>query len=362
MEGRMKFTKLLLLFISMILFSPMHSVWAADKTASPVCTYIVDAYNKHREKDIFISLNKPVDIYNNGNPVEVELIFEGNHGGFSLGADKDPDGRPAYAKGYDAGGLWKLDDIHIVFFKGRYFVVAEQDEGPIDVTDLSKGDVCRFRWIWTASIEEDHDHKLCERVAKEERFSKIDFSVPSSEAIPDQKTHDDKIAVLDYGEMLLGHVAFVNLDNSGNRISVGELTKMLPGGIENIWLTLLKDGEVSSDNQNLDLLKLQNDFMENDWGASVFPVHIDSNNYIEADHPDHYNQLTPSRELWRLLDNKVETICRISETVRYEPAPAYYDMAPREGAIELFTLSVGETNRLLEEEKEKALEQEDTSK
>ena len=337
---------LVLGFVFFAVSRPCHATDVGSGSVPDVCSYVADAYSDGKQDTIFASLNHPIDIFNDGKPVSIDVgSGEGSEAAQWL-----------EQSGHDIYGPDIIEDgIKVLSYRHRTYILEVDfaDAGPVALTSLGDHRIhCRFRWNWSAKIQQGTYRNLCKKAFAGERFPVIPIfggkglvpirprsdsflleiaeeegaetlgkagPVALDQAQPDNSiSAHSQIGIPNYGYVEFNRAAFVDIANDGDPRSVGWLTIDRFGECINDFVTLLDKEKMSVEALNRSLMNTQTEFIKSECRSHVFPVRFGDKNFIEADHHWQLNQSSPSRSFFQLSRDKVHLVCRIAETVTYE--------------------------------------------
>ena len=336
---------LMLGFIFLAVSRPCHATDVGSGSVPEVCSYVADAYNSGKQDKIFANLHHPIDIFNTGKPVSIDV---GSGEGSEATQWLEQSGRDIYEPDI------MEDGIEVLSYRHRTYILEIDwaDAGPVVLTSLGDHRIhCRFRWNWSAKIQQATHRDLCNKALAGEQVPVIPVfggkgvvpirpgsdsflleiaeeegaktpgkagPVALDQAQPDNSiSAHSQIKIPNYPYVEFNRAAFVDIANDGDPRSVGWLTIDRFGECINGFVTLLDKGKMSIDALNRSLMNAQTEFIKSECRAHVFPVRFGDGNFVEADHHWQLNQTSPSRSFFQLSHDKAHLVRRIAETVTY---------------------------------------------
>jgi len=151
-----------------------------DAASNGVCSYVAAAYNRGQQGKLW-GYPDPVDIAGDGKLRHVYIIEQGTAHVSSIIASTTTlsPAEHEVASGSEVnfyssiGKDMALETVPRVFgFRGAYYVVYEEDGGPLDVVKPDSGELCQFKRHFSRLLTEDHAATLCKAVRAGTSFKK----------------------------------------------------------------------------------------------------------------------------------------------------------------------------------------------
>jgi hypothetical protein len=305
-----------------------------------VCSYVAAFYNQGREQELFYDLRgwhrqdvwstpKPIDLVGDGKLRYVYTFTQGtSHSPVIIATKKRMSLEEAQwlvvdnsEVDFGAQDLGWLAEPHVFPFKGSYYVVYEEDDGPSAVVKPDGPVTCRFKRSFTPLLVENHAPAICKKAAAGTRF----------EQVPRMKwpNHGPKIESeqlvephIDTASVELIEFSDVKLDPTGPPARLGyfEIASGAGRGCDASGLAFLNGDALEKSTRSTALMNAQAQ-MNYCAGSKAFLVQADGEVLIEIDAGQAVHQTTLPRLLLRLRPDKIETACRVEQRPSYLVGP-----------------------------------------
>lgn len=313
----------------------------ASVSEPDVCRYVADFYMHGQQAQIGATLDRPIDIYNDGHPIPIALTSSGSLGVASIKAIGNDGDDESNKDIYPIDRLEELTNgINVIPFKGRNYIIETDRHGggPVSLADLSpQASPCyNFIWNWSPVIEVNRDAEICSSAATKRDFAEVPVDVYDPKLADGEATSRAQAAgeadiefgsaidVPEFGAMDFHGDQELDVTNADRLMAIGYFYEQRPGACDpNAIVSLLDHGRISTTKLNRELLHAEATFIkEVGWecGASISPIIFKGRVYIQADHASLRNQSVPSRSIFQLSGDHVELLCKIRQKVSYTPA------------------------------------------
>jgi hypothetical protein len=314
-------------------FQALH---ATGSISENVCSYVAAFYDRGRQEEMW-GYPDPVDIAGDGKLRHVYIFEQGTaHVPIIFASTKAVPEEQRVMEGLDGGdevnfertvdqssaeeyGSWPA--IHVLPFRDGYYLVYQEDGGPVAVVKPNAGTVCRFKRNFTPVLVEDHASAICKEAFAGRAFAKLPREKLSGGA-PHVPANDLNIGAFDNSQIDFEQYSDVKLDPVGEPARLGyfEIASGAgPGCSENGVAFLAGNGLEKSPRANA-LMEAQGQMLKC-GGSSAFPVRANGESLIEIDEGSATQRTTPPRTLLRLRGDKFETVCRVDQRPTYIPQP-----------------------------------------
>jgi hypothetical protein len=266
-----------------------------------VCDYVAAFYSRGRQAEMF-GLPDPVDIAGNGRMLHVYVEYLRVAGGLLriVASDKEPDPFGALPRtsvvgfgGADQDKMW-FGGIHVIPFRKTYYVVYELDDGPYAVVKPNAGRVCTFHRKVEASLTVNRLPDACQRLLSGRPFDPV---LPATAN---------------------GPVDVTLVDGSAARFG-REKTVPSDGGCEGERIALIAGNTFywSPRGRALDDAQSQVPYYCRASASSL--VKVGSEVMMQTNRGAAYEQPRAPYALFRILKDRIEEMCRVSDVVHYIP-------------------------------------------
>ncbi len=314
-------------------FQALH---AAGSVSENVCSYVAAFYNRGRQKEMW-GYPDPVDIAGDGKLRHVYIFYQGTaHVPVIFASTKAvpeedqlvqalaEDAEVNFNRTVDqsiAEEYGSRPEIHVLPFRDGYYLVDQEDGGPVAVVKPNAGTVCRFKRNFTPMLVEDHAPAICKEAFAGHAFEKLPREKLSGGA-PRVAANDLDIGTFDNSQLDFEQYSDVKLDPLGGPARLGyfEIASGAgPGCSKNGVAFLAGNGLEKSPRANA-LMEAQGQMLKC-GGSSAFPVRVNGESLIEIDEGSAIQRTTPPRTLLRLRGDRFETVCRVEQQPTYVPLP-----------------------------------------
>jgi hypothetical protein len=312
-------------------FQALH---AAGSVSENVCSYVAAFYNRGRQEEMW-GYPDPVDIAGDGKlrhvyifdqgtahiPVifastkavpEEERVVEGLSGGDEVDFSRTVDQSSA-----EEYGSWP--EFHVLPFRDGYYLVYQEDGGPVAVVKPNAGTVCKFNRSFKPTLVEDHSPAICKDAASDRAFDKI-RAQPLSDKIP--PTDAQSLNLPGTGTPDFQRYSDVKLDPMGTpgRIGYFEYNSSSGPGCDASGVAFLNGQDLEKSARAKALIEAQVQTMDC-RGSAAFLVQANGENLLELDGGRALQRATAPRTLLRLRGDRFETVCRVEQRPTYVPLP-----------------------------------------
>ncbi len=287
----------------------------AVKSAASVCDYVADAFNNDGQN--FIRTGKGA------------AIVDGERKTFSVGYARSScsnpyirvdglhefDDGPAAYQADDVDG-YNADEILIVPFRNKSYVLGVIDKGPSQIVEPGRGTICTFRRSFTARLAENLSAPLCGAflagtLEQRVKWRKLDAKTMQQETV-------DAITGRDFASF--DGDAEVTFESPGQVRRIGHFGIFSGAGCgcDHSGVSLIEGSSMIKGEPNSSLLELQSKW----WicgGADAAILAANGRNYVELTSGRAYQREKPEKALLRLSKGKFEPMCRIRQVPRYTP-------------------------------------------
>jgi hypothetical protein len=316
-------------------FQALHATPSVNES---VCSYVAAFYNFGRQPEMW-GYPDPVDIAGDGKLRHVYLLDEGTaHVPVifastkaipdevrSLEAYKEPPevdfSLTKDQSGVDDSSAWH-DELHVLPFKEGYYVVYQDDDGPVAVVKPNAGTACQFKRNFTPVLAENRAPVICARASAGSKFDKL----------PRKKAPDPIVSVIASEELGLSgidnsHADFeaysdVKLDPLGAPARLGyfDVDSGAGRGCGESGIAFLGGQGLEKSSRSRAWIEKQAQMLKC-HGATAFPVQVNGEFLIEVDDGDAIQRAQPPRSLLRLRGDQFDIVCRVEQRPTYISEP-----------------------------------------
>jgi hypothetical protein len=310
-----------------------HELHATQSVNENICSYVAAFYNHGRQAEMW-GYPDPVDIAGDGKLRHIYIFDQGTahipvifastkavaeEDRFMESFNEPPEvdfSRTRDLSTADEYGNWL--ELHILPFRDGYYLVEQEDNGPVVVVKPNAGTVCRFKRNFTPVLADDHAPGLCKAVIAEKTFDRIpNHPLPNGDI-----EVDDTMELPGAGIPRFKRYSDVKLDPKGAPGRIGYYDYEWSGGpgCDSYGVGFL-DGLGLEISARAKALNMALSHMTDCHGSSAFLVTVNGENLIEWNGGHALQRTAPPRTLLRLKGDKVETICRVEQRPTYIPEP-----------------------------------------
>jgi hypothetical protein len=311
-------------------FQALHAIGAVGPN---VCSYVAAFYNHGRQEEMW-GYPDPVDIAGDGKLRHVYIFEQGtahlpvifastnaipeeNKLNEALAGDEVDFERtvdPSSAEDYGS-----RPELHVLPFGDGYYLVHQEDGGPVAVVKPNAGTVCRFKRSFTPVLVEDHAPAICKEAATGKAFRKIPDQTLSNKETPTIEALD-RLHLPGTGSPDFQRYSDVKLDPMGapGRIGYYEYNSDSGPGCDSNGVAFLNGQAFEKSARAKALIEAQVQTMDC-RGSTAFLVHANGENLVELDGGRVLQRTTPPRTLLRLRGDRFETVCRVEQRATYIP-------------------------------------------
>ena len=295
----------------------------ARSSATDVCEYIAKGFSSGGGNLISAKTGRTLQDgrlvsfysgYDSGSCAGSVVRLQGEENTDDEHEELQPDGAP----GNEVGP----QDIRIVPFRGKSYILSVVDSGPYDVVEPYKGHICEFSRTFTPTLVGNSSPQICNAFLDETNLKELPWSSDGVDRIPPARVGYPGIVP---NQGVFDGVAVADLAGSGTRVELGHYTSTWTGGCgcAERGVAILKGGTMDGSDFNRTLLNLQNYPSDLGWpscGGESSLVQLNGRAYIEQvsgaylldGHPE-------ARALIGLVRGKFERICRLEQVPSYRP-------------------------------------------
>jgi hypothetical protein len=312
-------------------FQALHTTPSVNEN---VCSYVAAFYNHGRQVEIW-GYPDPVDIAGDGKLRHVYIFDEGTAHipviiastkpvaeesrvteSFKEPPEVDFRGTKGQSTDEEYSG-WT--ELHVLPFKDAYYLVEQEDGGPVVVVKPNAGAICRFKRTFTPVLAEDHAPEICQDAFSGKAFQKIpDAPLPNGEIVP----ADDNLHLPGADMPHFQRYTDMKLDPQGGPGRIGYYEYAWGGGAGcDAYGVAFLQGQNVEESARAEALNEALSRMADCRGSKAFLVAANGENLIEWDGGSALQRTAPPRTLLRLKGDKVETVCRVEQRPTYITEP-----------------------------------------
>jgi hypothetical protein len=310
--------------------SEFQALHTAPSVNENVCSYVAAFYNQGRQVEIW-GYPDPVDIAGDGKLRHVYIFDEGTaHIPVIIASTKpvaeadrvtESEKEPPEVDFRRTRGQSSDDEysgwteLHVLPFKDGYYLVEQQDGGPIVVIKPNAGAVCQFKRTFTPVLAEDHAPEICKEAFSGKAFQRIpDAPLPNGEIIP----ADDNLHLPGADMPHFQRYTDMKLDPQGAPGRIGYYAYEWGGGAGcDAYGVAFLQGQNVEESARAEALNDALSRLADCRGSKAFLVAVNGENLIEWDGGSALQRTAPPRTLLRLKGDKVETVCRVEQRPTY---------------------------------------------
>ena len=314
-------------------FQALHSIGSVSEN---VCSYVAAFYNRGRQEEMW-GYPDPVDIAGDGKLRHVYIFYQGTAhvpGIFAstkavpeeervmegLSGDDEVDfARTVDQSSAEENGRWS--EFHVLPFRDGYYLVYQEDGGPVAVVKPNAGTGCKFKRSFKPVLVEDHAPAICKEAFAGRAFAKLPREKLSG-AAPHVPANDLNIGAFDNSQIDFEQYSDVKLDPLGEPARLGyfEIASGAGPGCSENGIAFLAGNRLEKSPRADALMETQSQMLKC-GGSSAFPVSANGESLIEIDEGSAIQRTYPPRTLLRLRGDKFETVCRVDQRPTYIPQP-----------------------------------------
>jgi hypothetical protein len=302
-------------------------LYANPTVSRDVCAYVAAFYTRGRQVELW-GYPDPVDLTGDGTLRHVYIFDEGTaHIPVILSSTKEiPEQDRLVASFNDDevdfsrtdrsqsdNGSWP--ELHMMPFRNGYYLVYQEDGGPVAVVKPNGGTVCRFTRKFTPALTENRAPAICRALVEGKLFDRIpDRPLPSEDiGIDDQSGLPNRGGVPHFKRY-----SDVRLDPRGppGRIGSYEFASGAGAGCDVDGIAFL-DGNRLEKSRRAEALTEAQERLNDCRGSTVSLVRAHGEKLIEWTGGRALQRAVPPRALLRLIGEKIELLCRMEQRAIY---------------------------------------------
>jgi len=315
-------------------------LYADPFVGNNVCSYVAAFYTRGRQAELW-GYPDPVDLAGNGRLWHVYIFDQGTaHIPAIVSSARALSEGELLTESLDKGGVnfdrtdpapsesGSWPELHMLPFRDGYYLVYQEDGGPVAVVKPNAGTVCRFKRSFTPVLTENRAPAICREVVDGKPFDQLgnrplagteitideESGLPGRGGIPQFQRYSD-----------------VSLDPKGapGRIGYYEFNSGAGAGCDLNGIAFL-DGVRPEKSPRAKALADIQDELQDCRGSSTSLVRAHGQTLIEWTGGQALQRATPPRTLMRLAGDKIEPVCRVEQRPTYsaEPTPAPQSSLP----------------------------------
>ena len=305
-------------------------LYANPTVSRDVCSYVAAFYTRGRQAELW-GYPDPVDITGDGRLRHVYIFDQGTaHIPVILSSTKEIPEEDRLVESFKEDevdfsrtdpaqfdhGSWP--ELHMLPFRGGYYLVDQEDGGPVAIVKPNAGTVCQFKRNFTPELAENRAPAICRELIDGKMFDKIpDKPLPS-------ENMDEQSDVFGRGDVPhFKQYSDVRLDPGGppGRIGYYEFASGAGAGCDINGIAFL-DGNRLEKSRRAEALAEAQERLKDCRGSTVSLVRAHGENLIEWHGGRALQRAVAPRALLRLVGEKVELLCRVEQRATYSPDKA----------------------------------------
>lgn len=306
-------------------------LYANPSIGNDVCTYVAAFYTRGREAELW-GYPDPVDIAGDGTLRHVYIFDQGTaHIPVILSSRKEIPEQDRLVESFNKdevdfdrtdqsqleNGSWP--ELHMLPFRGGYYLVYQEDGGPVAIVKPNAGTVCRFNRSFTPELTENRAPAICREAVDGKIFDKIsDKPLPSEEIAVDEQSGLPSLGDRPHFQ----RYSDVSLDPKGppGRIGYYEFSSGAGPGCGLNGIAFL-DGDRLENSARAKALSEAQENLRDCRGSTVSLIRAHGENLIEWQGGRALQRRVPPRTLLRLVGEKIEPVCRVEQRPTYSRDP-----------------------------------------
>ena len=303
-------------------------LYANPTVGRDVCSYVAAFYTQGRQAELW-GYPDPVDVAGDGKLRHVYIFDEGTaHLPVILASTKEIPEEDRLVESFNEGevnfdrtdrsqieknGSWP--ELHMLPFRNGYYLVYQEDGGPIAIVKPNAGTVCRFRRSFTSKLTENQAPAICREAIDGKIFDKIpDESLPNEDITVDEQSGLPNGGGLPHFQ----RYSDVSLDPRGppGRIGYYEFASGAGSGCDLNGIAFL-DGNRLEKSRRAKALAEAQERLKDCRGSTVSLIQARGQNLIEWKGGWALERAVPPRTLLRLVGEKIEPLCRVEQRPTY---------------------------------------------
>jgi hypothetical protein len=289
-----------------------------------VCDYVAGFYNRGRQAEMF-GFPDPVDIAGDGVPRHVYIYHDGTAEFAGIVASTNPLNYDEIHSGSPKGevDLFMPDDAksptfmsepHVFPFQRGYYVLYA-DHGPIVVYSPNRGAVCRFTPHYRPILVENHDSEICAGALATQSFERV----PTRKLAPGEAVQGAEGLGRPGGPARFFAEADVGLgsQNVTTRVGYFGISSGAGRGCDMSGVAILDHDRIEVSPRSHALIAAENQVLKCE-DSEAFLIRVNGHTLIEMDGGQWRGNGIVERSLFRLLDDKIEPVCRVQQHATYE--------------------------------------------
>jgi len=301
-------------------------LYADPAISSNVCSYVAAFYTRGRQAELW-GYPDPVDILGDRQLHHVYIFDQGTaHIPVIVTSGKMLSEGELLTESFDKqeinfdrtdapseSGSWP--ELHMLPFRDGYYLVYQEDGGPVAIVKPNAGTVCRFKRSFVPVLTENRAPAICREVVDGKPFDRV-----GSMPLPDDRiTIDDESGLPSGGGIAhFERYSDVSLDPKGppGRVGFYEFSSGAGAGCGLNGIALL-DGNGLEKSPRAKALADVQDELQDCRGSNTSLIRAHGQVLIEWTGGHALQRATPARTLLRLAGDKIETVCRVEERPTY---------------------------------------------
>ncbi|MBR1090700.1 hypothetical protein JQ621_24805 [Bradyrhizobium manausense] len=301
-------------------------LYADPTVSSNVCSYVAAFYTRGRQAELW-GYPDPVDIAGDRRLHHVYIFDQGTaHIPAIVSSARRLSEQELLTESFDKqeinfdrtdapseSGSWP--ELHMLPFRDGYYLVYQEDGGPVAIVKPNAGTVCRFKRSFTPVLTENRAPAICHDAFDGKPFDQVG----SKPLAPGDITVDNESGLPDRGGTpQFQRYSDVNLDPKGlpGRIGYYEFNSGAGAGCSLNGIAFLDGNRLEKSPRAKALADIQDEHQDC-RGSNSSLIRANGQVLIEWTGGRALQRTTPPRTLLRLAGDKIETVCRVEQRPTY---------------------------------------------
>lgn len=274
-----------------------------------VCTYVVDAFQANRIREIS---QAPGELMRADGTRAAFTILEGGTAHVPYFAS--PDGGDLSDEFYVPEQLWTWDDLYIVPYAGRSYVVHANEGELKSVSEPNVGVTCQFNSEVTPKLITNRAPAICKKLLDNNSSS---FPELATQAVSSTGSRQDPHLDKDLMSYVVSTSSF---DLQGKSVTVAryENSSGAGPGCEYSGVFFVADGKAEDTPRNKALTRAQEEVADCRTSTTTL-VSVDGEVLLKLSGRIGGRGGTHTRRLMQIKDDQIEELCRVDEFRSYTP-------------------------------------------
>jgi hypothetical protein len=301
-------------------------LYANPTVSRDVCSYVAAFYTRGHQVELW-GYPDPVDVAGDGKLRHVYIFDQGTaHIPVILSSTKEIPEEDRLVESFNKdevdfnrtdpqseNGSWP--ELHMLPFRDGYYLVYQEDGGPVAIVKPNAGTVCRIKRSFTPELTENQVPAICHELVNGKIFDKIPDKPLQSEDI----TVDEQSGLTK--EAHFQRYSDVSLDpkkGPPGRIGYYEFASGAGAGCDFNGIAFL-DGNRLEKSRRAEALAEAQEHIKDCRGSTASLIQAHGENLIEWKGGQALQRAVPPRTLLRLVGEKIEPVCRVEQRPTYSP-------------------------------------------